>query len=120
MLPLSELDAEIAGPKAILEDALGRAVRSFAYPFGYFSRRVRDAVARAGYESACRVDHVVASTGDDRLSVPRLIVTSSTTTEALATLCDTSSSSVTRALAHAKRDMWRTVRRIQTRQVARS
>ena len=36
---------EIAGCKALLEQSLGEPVRSFAYPHGYSSRRVRRLVA---------------------------------------------------------------------------
>ncbi|MFN5880945.1 MAG: hypothetical protein ACK44L_04455 [Burkholderiales bacterium] len=36
-----------------MEHLLGRAVTSFAYPRGRFNRRVRQAVADAGYLTAC-------------------------------------------------------------------
>ena len=43
---------EIFGSKKALEDGIGAAVRSFAYPFGYFNRRVRELVRESAYESA--------------------------------------------------------------------
>ncbi len=35
-LPRDRVDSEISGSKAVIEDALGAPVRSFAYPFGYY------------------------------------------------------------------------------------
>ncbi len=69
---------EIAGSKALLEQSLGAPIRSFAYPHGYSSRRVRRIVAEAGYESACSVKHTLSSTQDDRFALSRLMVRSST------------------------------------------
>lgn len=45
----AELDKEIAGGKAILEQHLGHPVTIFAYPFGALNSRVEAAVTRAGY-----------------------------------------------------------------------
>jgi len=44
---------EITYSKQRLEDGLGVAVRSFAYPFGYWSLKLRDLVASSGYQAAC-------------------------------------------------------------------
>jgi hypothetical protein len=57
-----------------LEDGLGRAVRSFAYPHGYHDGTVRRFVEEAGYSSACGVKHVHSSLRDDRYSLGRVIV----------------------------------------------
>jgi peptidoglycan/xylan/chitin deacetylase (PgdA/CDA1 family) len=46
---------EIAGCRADLEDGLGRAVSTFAYPGGAFNRRVVDWTREAGFEAACSV-----------------------------------------------------------------
>jgi peptidoglycan/xylan/chitin deacetylase (PgdA/CDA1 family) len=69
---------EIAGCKALLERSLGEPVRSFAYPHGYSSGRVRRLVQEAGYESACGVKNTLSSAEDDRLALSRLMVRSST------------------------------------------
>jgi peptidoglycan/xylan/chitin deacetylase (PgdA/CDA1 family) len=55
---LTELDAErarneIAASKAALEDALGKEVRYFAYPYGLVNEAVRNMVAESGYLGAC-------------------------------------------------------------------
>ena len=58
-----------------LEDGLGRAVHSFAYPHGYHDGTVRRFVEEAGYTSACGVKHVLSSLDDDPFSLGRVIVT---------------------------------------------
>ena len=55
---LPELDAEakrseVRGSKARLEDVIGRSVTAFAYPYGLFDDDARQAVAEAGYRTAC-------------------------------------------------------------------
>lgn len=54
-LLVSELDAEVAGGKASLEDRLGRVVELFAYPCGLYNARVRASVRRY-YQTACTTD----------------------------------------------------------------
>jgi peptidoglycan/xylan/chitin deacetylase (PgdA/CDA1 family) len=48
-----ELDEEIGGSKAILEDRLGLPVRHFSYPHGELDGRCLRRVRAAGYASAC-------------------------------------------------------------------
>jgi peptidoglycan/xylan/chitin deacetylase (PgdA/CDA1 family) len=52
---------EVAGSKARLEDRLGVAVTSFAYPFNRLDRRVMEAVAAAGYAAGCADAAIYAS-----------------------------------------------------------
>jgi len=52
-LDSDELKTEISGSKKTLEDLLDQAVRHFAYPFGLYSDAAKDAVADAGYDTAC-------------------------------------------------------------------
>ncbi len=56
---------EIRLSRAVLSEAVG-PVRSFAYPHGYHSRRVRREVIDAGFDSACAVGEGPASLSDDR------------------------------------------------------
>lgn len=51
-LPDRELVAEVRDSRSALEDMLGRAITTFAYPGGHVDERVRDAVASAGYTTA--------------------------------------------------------------------
>lgn len=65
---------EIVQSKRSLEDGLGSAVASFAYPYGYLSNAVRDLVMAAGYTSACAVRYATSSPRDDPFALPRHIV----------------------------------------------
>jgi peptidoglycan/xylan/chitin deacetylase (PgdA/CDA1 family) len=69
---------EVVGPKRLLEDELQREVSSFAYPNGYSSPSVRRLVRDAGYRSACSVKNAFSSPDDDRFSLARLTVRSTT------------------------------------------
>ena len=55
----------------LLEDHLGVAVTSFAYPFVYFSRQGRTAVRDAGFDQAGIVSGQHDRSGDDRWRLPR-------------------------------------------------
>lgn len=72
---------EIRRSKALLEDELGHDVRTFAYPNGYSSPRVRRLVSEAGFGSACAVKNAFSSPADDPLAIARLMLTSETTVE---------------------------------------
>jgi peptidoglycan/xylan/chitin deacetylase (PgdA/CDA1 family) len=45
-LPAELLEAEVVGSKEIIQDALGAAVDTFAYPFGRYDNRCRELVSR--------------------------------------------------------------------------
>lgn len=68
------LGEELRLSRRLLEDRLGRAVPTMAFPYGYSSARVRRAVRAAGYDAACAVANRVAGAGCDVLAVPRLTV----------------------------------------------
>lgn len=91
-------------------DALERVapVSSFAYPHGYSSRRVRRAVQRAGFGCACSVDDAIATTGDDRYALARLIVRGATGCDELIELLRGDTRRARRPL---RRTAWRAVRR---------
>jgi peptidoglycan/xylan/chitin deacetylase (PgdA/CDA1 family) len=65
---------EVTVCKGQLEDRLGIPVKTFAYPHGYSSPRVRAAVRDAGYRSACSVKNALSSSKDDLFSIPRLML----------------------------------------------
>ena len=94
-----------------LEDAIGHAVRSFAYPFGYHSAFARRAVRAAGYRQACAVGDLPARPGDDRWALPRLQVFNDTTPEAVAAMVTDRPAFTTRAWAHSKQRVWHLGRR---------
>ncbi|MGH2884163.1 MAG: polysaccharide deacetylase family protein [Solirubrobacteraceae bacterium] len=94
-----------------LEDRIGRAVTSFAYPFGYHSASGRRAVRAAGYRQAFAVGDLPARADDDRWALPRLQVRNDTTPEALVAMVTRRPWPATRALARSKQGVWRLGRR---------
>jgi peptidoglycan/xylan/chitin deacetylase (PgdA/CDA1 family)/GT2 family glycosyltransferase len=70
----SELEAELAGSRADLEELLGESVKTLAYPYGGFDERVAAAAGAAGYRGACTVESRLVRRGDDPLELPRLEV----------------------------------------------
>ncbi|HYH30040.1 MAG TPA: polysaccharide deacetylase family protein [Pseudonocardia sp.] len=72
---------ELSLGKSLLEDRLGQAVPSLAYPFGYSSRRVRRAAEAAGFRHAASVANAAAGSDSDTFAVPRLTVRRSTSLE---------------------------------------
>lgn len=58
-------------------------VRSFAYPHGHHSARVRD----AGYTSACAVKNVLSHPRDDPWSLGRITLEHDDTVERLRSVC---------------------------------
>lgn len=88
-----------------------RAVTSFAYPFGYHSGRVRDAVARTGFRCACAVGDAPATHADDRFAIPRLVVRNHTDVESLRLMLDRAATVATPRSRAVRRGVWRAVRR---------
>jgi len=66
------LGNELVRSKHDLEHLLGRAVTSFAYPRGRFNRRVRQAVADAGYLTACCTLGGLNDAGTDPFLIRRI------------------------------------------------
>jgi peptidoglycan/xylan/chitin deacetylase (PgdA/CDA1 family) len=76
-LPIDAQRIEISGSKKILEDLLGKPVRSFAYPFGAPDDVNLDTihlVREAGFMCACTTYPDVMTSRHDRHSMPRFLV----------------------------------------------
>ena len=74
-LTAAELTNELRDSKKKLEDITGRAVTSFAYPFGTlrdFDRRAGDALRAAGYRFALTSQHGAVTAGLDPMALPRI------------------------------------------------
>lgn len=76
---LGEQPAELAFNEALksksaLEDALGRPVDHFCYPYGSHNLQTVEAVAEAGYKTAVTCERAPATIGDDPLTLPRKAV----------------------------------------------
>jgi peptidoglycan/xylan/chitin deacetylase (PgdA/CDA1 family) len=78
LLQAGQAAAELSLSAGLLGTALGHRVRSFAYPHGYWCRRVRQLVAAAGFDSACAVGNAFCSARDHPLALPRLMVRADT------------------------------------------
>ncbi|MGY1733361.1 polysaccharide deacetylase family protein [Geodermatophilus sp. SYSU D01045] len=74
-----QLAGELQRSKELLEEATGRPVEGLAYPYGYTSPRVREAVAASGYRFAAVVANTCARAPVDPLAVPRLTIRRTTT-----------------------------------------
>lgn len=73
-LDLARARNEIEQSKKLLEDHLSQTIRSFAYPFGYFTEPLKQLVQEIGLNSACAVRHTLSSSWDDPFSLARVMV----------------------------------------------
>jgi peptidoglycan/xylan/chitin deacetylase (PgdA/CDA1 family) len=69
-----EAKEEIRSSKCRLEDAQGKSVDYFAYPFGRLNEMVRDLVAGAGYRAACSTRAGFNRPGEDPYLLRRIDV----------------------------------------------
>jgi peptidoglycan/xylan/chitin deacetylase (PgdA/CDA1 family) len=103
---------EAGRSRRLLEDNLGLAVEGFAYPFGYWNRVARAAVAAAGFRYAFAVADLMTAPGDDMLTLPRLTVNAGVGVGGLARMLGARPTPHGRQVAGAKRVAWRGVRRV--------
>lgn len=73
-LPAEEVRYEVAESKRFLEELLGQAVTSFAYPKGAWNGEIRRAVEAAGYRQAVTTRRGFVAPPLDPLTLPRLAV----------------------------------------------
>lgn len=79
----NDLSREVAFSKRDLEDRLQSPVRSFAYPYGYHSAQVRQAVCAAGYSAACAVKNALSHEEDDVFAIARVLIERDTGIQAI-------------------------------------
>ncbi|MDP2028659.1 MAG: polysaccharide deacetylase family protein [Thiobacillus sp.] len=95
----AQLRRELHDSRATLEDMLGQAVSSFAYPYGAWDARCADAVREAGYSAACTTRTGWALRDHNPYTLRRLTVYNTDTVSTLA-----------RKLAYAANDIaWRSL-----------
>lgn len=109
-VPAAVVDDEVRRSRCLLEDNLGLAVDGFAYPFGYWNRAARAAVAAAGFRYAVAVAELMTTPRDDVLTLPRLTVNAGIGVAGLARLLGTRPTHVSQQVAAAKRIIWRAMR----------
>ena len=91
-VPMRIANREIRASRTVLEDALGVAVTTMAYPFGYQSAATRRLVKAAGYLAAVAVRYEAWEVQGDRFAISRLLIGPDHTPEALVALVDARSS----------------------------
>jgi peptidoglycan/xylan/chitin deacetylase (PgdA/CDA1 family) len=70
----AELEREIVASRDMLRQATGVTPQFFAYPFGHWDARVRDAVRQAGYLGALTLDFGLNGRREDRWALRRVNV----------------------------------------------
>lgn len=75
LLDIDDATAEIQTSRDLLGDWLGETPLSFAYPHGYSTRLIRNAVTQAGFSSACRVAHALSDMDEDCFALSRIVMT---------------------------------------------
>jgi peptidoglycan/xylan/chitin deacetylase (PgdA/CDA1 family) len=104
---------ELSRSHDLLAETLGHRIRSFAYPHGYWRRKVRQLVGAAGFDSACAVGNSLCSAQDHPLALSRLMIRAGTDASVIAGWLDGSGAHVLsprhRVLAYG----WRQYRRAQ-------
>jgi peptidoglycan/xylan/chitin deacetylase (PgdA/CDA1 family) len=115
VLPADALDREIRDSHDRLADAVGRPIRSFAYPHGYNSATVRAVVARHGHTNACEVGRRLHHPGADRFAVSRLQPTPGHSGADLVRLVRGGGPSLVPRLKRAAQPGWRVTRRVALR-----
>jgi peptidoglycan/xylan/chitin deacetylase (PgdA/CDA1 family) len=70
----AQLEHEIVSSRAVIHNATGTWPDCFAYPFGHWDARVRDAVRSAGYGAGLTLDFGLNGRGADRWSLRRINV----------------------------------------------
>jgi len=78
-LPLAEARREILGCRDQIEAQLGKRPRHFAYPNGYYTPAVQQAVAEAGFEAAVTIEDEENRRGGSPLSLKRKVLWENTT-----------------------------------------
>jgi peptidoglycan/xylan/chitin deacetylase (PgdA/CDA1 family) len=112
------LRAELADSKHLLEDRLGHAIGSLAYPYGYSNKRVREVSHEVGYLQAAAVANVTAASTCDPTSVPRLTIRNSTSFSVFVRIANRRRIRLHYAPAYVRTALWAAVRR--TRSVVRT
>ena len=110
-IPRVEAEREIVGSRFELEDRLGRAVPSFAYPHGHHDRHVRRMVVDAGFESCCAVKNAMSHPGDDLYALARVTVLADAGPDDIVRYLDGDGVPLAPRRERLRTTAWRTVRR---------
>jgi peptidoglycan/xylan/chitin deacetylase (PgdA/CDA1 family) len=112
VLPNDRLRREVVRSHDELEQHLQLQVRSFAYPHGYNSRRVRGVVASTGHDNATEVGRRLHTPAERRFAIPRLQPTPDHTGADLVALVGAGGTGLLPRVKQLAQPGWRLVRRI--------
>jgi peptidoglycan/xylan/chitin deacetylase (PgdA/CDA1 family) len=87
-IPTDALRYEVERCQQIITEQIGSPPVSFAYPYGYFDHRVRQAVRTVGFAQAVAVGNALAGPHQGPFALRRMTVRRSTTLEEFARLVD--------------------------------
>ena len=103
-------DRDIRRSRNSLQEVLG-PVKSFAYPHGYYTTRLKRQVAQAGFTSACAMKHALTNAEDDRFAIARAVVYGGVDLDGFAGLLRGDGIGDAPGARRLRRGAWRTVRR---------
>lgn len=117
--PGARITTELGRSRTELEDALGAAVTTFAYPHGYNDARVRRRAHQAGFEGAFAVRNALSCAADDPFALARLTVQAHTSTAQIRRWLDGTGARRAPYRESAETKLWRTYRRARMFRTAR-
>lgn len=115
LLTAAAASDEVRTSRDALEQALGHQVRSFAYPHGHSTARVRNIVANSGFESGAGVRNRFSSVTDDTFNLARLTVRADTSDTTVAAWLDGRAAPGASMLEAPKSAVGRAMRRVSPR-----
>lgn len=104
---------ELVNCREILEDTIGKRVRSFAYPHGYATDKTRKQARQAGYQSAVRVRHAMSNAEEDVFGLSRLIIEEDMDQSRFSELLRGRGVATAPPQSTLKSDLWRAARRLR-------
>jgi peptidoglycan/xylan/chitin deacetylase (PgdA/CDA1 family) len=109
-IPLTVISDEVRRSRSLLEENLGFEISGFAYPFGFWNRAARAAVAAVGFRYAFAVGELMTTSAQDIFTLPRLTVNAGIGIPGLERLLKTRSTVSSRQASRTKRIIWRAMR----------
>lgn len=97
--------------RSTLQDGLDLPVLSFAYPHGYYTRRLARCAEEAGYTSACAARNGLSHPGDHPFALSRVVVPRGLSAAELLAIVDGRSVQPALAERSVQRAAWRAARR---------